>query len=93
MRWVIRELEARYDTVIIDSPALTTVSDALALVPEVSGVLVVGAFDRTTRRAALDLRKQISLLRGRPLGLVANFWSPQKSEYYYNYGRAQAAAR
>jgi capsular exopolysaccharide synthesis family protein len=84
MRWLIHELERRYDVVLIDSPALMTVSDALSLVPETSGVLVVGALGRTTRRSALDLRKQLALLRGRPLGLVANFWTSQKSEYYYD---------
>lgn len=84
MRWLLHELERRYDIVLIDSPALVTVSDALSLVPETSGVLVVSGLDRTTRRAALDLRKQLALLRGRPLGLVANFWTSQKSEYYYD---------
>jgi capsular exopolysaccharide synthesis family protein len=93
MRWLIHELEARYDVVIIDSPALMTVSDALSLVPEASGVLVVSALDRTTRNSALDLKKQIALLHGRPLGVVANFWAGQKSEYYYRYDRSASGAR
>lgn len=89
MRWVIGQLERRFDYVIIDSPALITVSDALSLVPQVSGVLVVGGFEHTTRRAAMDLRKQLSLLQARPLGVVANFFSSQKSDYYYDYDKSK----
>jgi capsular exopolysaccharide synthesis family protein len=88
MRWVIGQLERRYEYVIIDSPALVTVSDALSLVPQVSGVLVVGGFEHTTRRAATDLRKQLGLLQARPLGVVANFFSSQQSDYYYDYDKS-----
>ncbi len=83
MRWVIQELERRFDTVIIDSPALSTVSDALVLVPQVSGVLVVSRLRQTTRHAALNLAKQIRLLGGRPLGAAANSASLQADDYYY----------
>jgi polysaccharide biosynthesis transport protein len=88
MRWVIQELESRFDVVIIDSPALVTVSDALSLVPAVSGVLVVGGIGHTKRNAALGLRKQLTLLGGRPLGVVGNFWSAAGDGYYYGYDRA-----
>src|SRR5206468_7727498 len=33
--WLLDELESRFDAVIIDSPALASVSDALVLVPRV----------------------------------------------------------
>src|SRR5262249_3541903 len=39
MEEVLAELRNRYALVLIDSPALSAVSDALALVPKVSGVL------------------------------------------------------
>ena len=83
MRWLIAQLERRFDLVIIDSPALVTVSDALTLVPRVSGVLVVGGVGQTMRSAAVDLRKQIELLGGRSLGVVANF--AVASRRYYGY--------
>jgi capsular exopolysaccharide synthesis family protein len=101
MRWVIHELEQRFDCVIIDSPALAVVSDALALVPQVSGIMIVSGFRQTTRHAALGLRKQIAMLGGRPLGIVANFWKPEGQDdyYYYKYeqytpqGQAQGQGR
>ncbi|HYI38500.1 MAG TPA: CpsD/CapB family tyrosine-protein kinase [Thermoleophilaceae bacterium] len=90
MQWLVRQLERRFDLVIIDSPALVTVSDALTLVPRVSGVLAVGGIGQTTRQAAVDLRKQVELLGGRSLGVVANF-SNQGRRYYGYYEKDQAA--
>lgn len=84
MSAVLAELESRYDLVILDAPALSGVSDALALVPKVSGLLVVGAIGHTTRDSALDLRKQLILARGKPLGVVANFTAlPRGYRNYY----------
>jgi capsular exopolysaccharide synthesis family protein len=81
---VLEELESMYDLVLLDSPALSAVSDALALVPKVSGVLVIGALGHTSRDSALDLRKQLILAHGNPLGVVANFTSsPRGYRYYY----------
>ncbi len=71
--------------VLVDSPALSAVSDALALVPKISGVLVVGALGHTTRDAAHELRKQLILARGNALGVVANF-TPSERGYRYYYG-------
>jgi capsular exopolysaccharide synthesis family protein len=85
MGWLIAKLEDRFDKVIVDSPALVTVSDALTLVPRVSGVLVVGGLGQTMRQAAVDLRKQIELLGGRSLGVAANF-AVTGRKYYSYYG-------
>lgn len=92
MRWTLSELEKRFDTVIIDSPAIASVSDALALVHWVSGVLVVSSLGHTTRNAARELRQQLSLLGARPVGLVVNRWRPER-EYAYHYEHPAAAAQ
>jgi capsular exopolysaccharide synthesis family protein len=92
MRWLIAELERRFDTVIIDSPAIASVSDGLALVRWVSAVLIVGALGQTTRNAGRDLRKQLELLGARPIGVVANRWRPER-EYSYDYAHPAAAAQ
>jgi succinoglycan biosynthesis transport protein ExoP len=83
MVWLLQELESRFDVVIIDSPALASVSDALVLVPRVSGVLIVSG-NGTARNSALALRKQLTLLGGRPLGVVANFWSREGEPYTHD---------
>jgi Mrp family chromosome partitioning ATPase len=75
MQSLLHELEARFDVVVIDSPALARVSDALVLVPRVSGVLIVNRMNETGRDSALGLRKQLARVGGRTLGIVANFWT------------------
>lgn len=92
MRSTIAGLEERFDLVILDTPALSVVSDALPLVPEVSGVLIVSALGHTTREAALELQKQLSLLEGRPLGIVANYAASERgSDRGAYYGRSGTA--
>jgi capsular exopolysaccharide synthesis family protein len=86
MLWLLDELESRFDVVIIDSPALVGVSDALALVSRVSGVLIVSGMNKTTRDSARAVRKQLTLLRGRPLGVVANFWSGKQEPHAHQHG-------
>lgn len=83
MAELLTVLERRFELVIIDSPALSHVSDARPLVGEVSGVLIVSAIGRTGRRAAVDFRKQLELLEGNPLGVVANMAPMPRSGYYY----------
>ncbi|MDP2710648.1 MAG: Wzz/FepE/Etk N-terminal domain-containing protein [Solirubrobacteraceae bacterium] len=84
MRWLLGELEERFDTVIIDSPAMASVSDGLALAGWVSGVLVVSSLGKTTRVAATELSQQLVLVGARPIGVVANRWRPDP-EYAYDY--------
>ena len=83
MARVLDQLEREFDVVIVDSPALTHVSDVRALVGEVSGVIVVSALNHTTRSAAQDFRKQLQLLEGNPLGVVANLAPTPRNGYYY----------
>lgn len=82
MAELLAVLERRYELVIVDSPALAHVSDARPLVAEVSGILIVSALGHTTRSAAMDFRKQLQLLEGHPLGVVANFAPTVRSAYY-----------
>jgi succinoglycan biosynthesis transport protein ExoP len=81
MRVLLSELEDRFDVIIIDSPALASVSDALVLAPRVSGVLIVSRMKEGSRDSAFALRKQLGLVRGRPLGVVANFWTRDGEPY------------
>lgn len=82
---ILHDLETLFDLVVIDSPPLSVVSDTLALVPEVSGVVVVGGLGQTTRDAALRLRKEIAFLGGRPLGLAANLVGRERDDSYVVY--------
>jgi len=80
---LLQQLEQHFDVVIIDAPATTRVSDALALVPAVSGVLIVGGLRYTTSSAASMLRQQLELLDGRPIGIAVNYAPPPSNGYGY----------
>jgi succinoglycan biosynthesis transport protein ExoP len=83
MRDLLVELAERYEYVIIDSPAIGVVSDAMALVPQVSGILTVGGIGRTTREGAARFMEQLQMSGNRPLGLIATMISARSSQYAY----------
>jgi capsular exopolysaccharide synthesis family protein len=84
MQELMRQLAERYDVVVYDTPAMGAVADALPLLPESAGVIVVSRLHHTSRERALVLLKQLSLLRARVLGVVANY-VPQSKQRGYGY--------
>jgi capsular exopolysaccharide synthesis family protein len=81
----LAELHKRFEFVIIDSPALGAVSDALALVPDVSEIVIVGGLNKTTRDAARDLLQQLALLHREPVGVIVNFAEAERGKYSHYY--------
>jgi capsular exopolysaccharide synthesis family protein len=91
MREVLLELHARFDIVIVDSPPLPIVSDALPLISQVDGVLAVSAIGLTTREGVRDFLRVVGLHDGDLLGVVVNFAeraSASAAEYYRPQQRA-----
>lgn len=72
MNAVLRWARSTYDLVVIDTPPLNAVSDALSLLVKVDGVVLVGWMGRSRRDAAEQLH-QVLTSSGPPLlGVVAN---------------------
>lgn len=88
MQEVLDELQSRFDLVLIDTPALGAFSDALLLVPMVSGVIVVAGLGRSRRDAAQELETQFAMLNRRPLGLVIDFAESDRAKYSHYYRTA-----
>lgn len=91
MRRLLGEAKRIYDLIVIDTPPILVVSDAIPLVKQVDGVLVVGRLASTTREQATRLRDQLERLDVPTLGVVANF-APEP-ERYYAYGHEAPAWR
>lgn len=72
MTRLIEMLNNDYDLVVIDTPPLLLVADAIPLIKMVDGVIVVGQINRTTRDEAHDLRRELERLQAPVLGTVAN---------------------
>ncbi len=92
MQALMEELHERFKVVVIDSPALGIVSDALDLAPFASEVLVIGGVGKTTQEAARAFVKQLALLGKEPVGVIATFTNVDAKRYSY-YQRSGMAAR
>lgn len=88
---LVADIAAVADVVIMDSPPVLTVTDAMVLTEQADGVLFVVAEGRTSRSVA---QRAIQMLESSPapiLGLVANMSA--RSEISTYYGSAYAAYR
>jgi Mrp family chromosome partitioning ATPase len=85
---VIKEISDQHDVLLIDSPPVTVVSDALAIAPHVDVVVFVVRLGVTTRDAAKRAAGLIRRVPGaRPVGIVVNDLTGLDSHAYgYGYG-------
>jgi capsular exopolysaccharide synthesis family protein len=83
MRWVLEQLSTEADLVIVDTPPTLVVSDAIPLLEQVSGAVVIGRVDETTRDAIRRLTKVIVTAGGTLLGVIA---TGAKGSGLYGYG-------
>lgn len=79
---LIDEMRESYDLVVLDTPPITVVSDAIPIVGLSDGVVVVLRPGSTHRDTAARLRDQLASAETRVLGIVVNAVS-SSSEYYY----------
>jgi capsular exopolysaccharide synthesis family protein len=86
MREVIAAAERSYDLLVIDTPPTSVVSDAIPLIKQVGGVIVVARLAQTTREAATHLRDQLHNLNARVFGIVVNAVGSDSDSYGYAYG-------
>lgn len=74
-----------YDLVVIDTPPLAVVADAIALLKAVDGVVLVAQLGKNTRDAAAFLRERLVAVNAPLLGVVANGGKARKGGYGYGY--------
>jgi capsular exopolysaccharide synthesis family protein len=86
---VLDVLRKDHDIVIIDTPPLPHVADAISLLRHVDGVLVTASVNSTRGPEASRLRDQLQGLDANVLGVVANGGSAMSG--YAAYARATAA--
>jgi capsular exopolysaccharide synthesis family protein len=87
MQRLLSQLEMQADLVVIDTPAALAVSDALPLLPEASGIVLVARIQRTRREAVRRLQSMITATHGTLLGVVATGTArgPGYESYAYRY--------
>ncbi len=78
-------LRTQYDRIIVDSPPITAVTDALALGPQLDGVVLVVRMRQTRRDQAASVLRQLRALGSTVAGCVLNAVEPNSDapSYYY----------
>jgi capsular exopolysaccharide synthesis family protein len=86
---LVRDAAERYDRIIIDSPPIAAVSDALIVSTSVDGTAVIVKAGSTTRDAVRRTLRSLADVNARILGVVLNDVDTKDSRYgayYYSYG-------
>lgn len=86
MGTVLEELKKQFDIIIIDSPPVTVVSDALVLAPHTDGVIFVVRNRVTAKYKAKQAIEQIKMTRAPIIGAILNGeLEKENNNYYYAY--------
>jgi capsular exopolysaccharide synthesis family protein len=83
---VLEELKKRFDRIILDSPPLQVVTDAVVLSKQADGAILVVRADKTLREDIRRSARQIRAVEGTIYGTIVNAIEPDsRSGYYYSY--------
>ncbi len=85
MNEILEGLAETADLIILDTPPVLTVTDAVALSSAVDGVLVVAKIGVTKQAALLKAIEQLRQVNANIMGIVINDVNPKSSRYYYYY--------
>ncbi len=85
IRELIQTLVNRYDLVIMDSPPILVVSDAVMLSGLVDGVILVVRSGKTHRESLYDARRLLQQQQAPVLGVVLNDLSKREQRYIQPY--------
>lgn len=85
LRILVSELEDRFDHIIIDSPPVIHVTDALIISPHVDGVVIVVKGGQTPREAVMRAKQALLDVNAKIFGVVLNCVDLNSENYYYNY--------
>lgn len=79
----LHELEKHFDVIVIDSPPVELVSDAMVLATMSQGVIYVARAESTPHQVARKGIQRIKRAGGQIIGVVLNQFDVQKAEKYY----------
>lgn len=86
MRETLQQIKDQADIVIIDTPPIMAVSDALVLAPQVDGVLIVIQPGKTKIKTVKNIVEQLRRANANLLGVVIKFMDGRRHHYARRYG-------
>lgn len=87
MRDLLVTLRARYDYIVVDTPPVLTITDAVRLSPRADAVLLVIRSGQTTKEALCRARDLLHQVNANLLGVVVNAVNLDSPEYYSYYSK------
>lgn len=85
MGLILEKLSRNYDLILIDSPPVIGLSDALILGRMAEATLLVVSSDQVTRKSATNALKRLRMAGSNMVGAVLTKFSVKKFDYNYNY--------
>ncbi len=86
IKLILDNLRKCYDYIIIDSPPVLVIPDALALSKYVDGVLLIARYGYTTKDILENAKRTLELANIKPIGCIFNAVENIKKKYsYYEY--------
>ena len=82
---ILDDLSRRYDYIIIDTPPMNVVSDAVVMRHAVGGIIFVARYAQTTYEELTESMKKINLAGLNTLGFVINDVDRARGGSYYHY--------
>jgi capsular exopolysaccharide synthesis family protein len=83
---VLEELAQRFDRIILDSPPVQVVTDAVILAKKADGVIFVIKAGKTLRDEIKRAAREVRAVDGTIVGVIVNAIEPDnRSGYYYSY--------
>lgn len=81
---MLADLRDRYDRIVVDSPPLAAVSDALNLLPFIDGIIYVIKFNTVKRKTAVANVRRLWEANTPVFGAILNNITTALSSYYYS---------
>lgn len=89
MEQMLNELSEKYDTILIDTPPINVVTDAMELAKSISGIVLVVRYGRTADEDVDNVFKRVELANMNLLGFILNGVRSKHSGYYSKYGKGK----
>lgn len=89
MEQMLNELSEKYDAILIDTPPVNVVTDAMELAKSVSGIVLVVRYGRTTDEDVDNVFKRVELANMNLLGFILNGVKSKHAGYYSKYRKGK----
>lgn len=84
MSKILEDLREQYSVIIIDTPPVNVVTDTMELAKNLSGIIMVLQYGKTTREEVEEVVKRIEFSQVNLLGFILNGIKVKRSSRYYS---------